>query len=106
MAKNFYEILGVPRTATPEEIRKAYRRASKTHHPDAGGDREAAIANEAGSVARGFGIAVVPQFLAGRAVDSEDASACADQVQYAVDDDRRSLEILRIVAGLEHPGRN
>merc|ERR1719225_2122543 len=29
-----YEILGVKRTAAPEEIKKAYRRLVKDHHPD------------------------------------------------------------------------
>jgi hypothetical protein len=31
-----YKILGVPRTATREEIARAYRRLAKQHHPDAG----------------------------------------------------------------------
>ena len=35
-----YEILGVPRGASFEEIRAAYRRASKTRHPDMGGSHE------------------------------------------------------------------
>lgn len=32
-----YELLGVPNDATTEEIRSAYRRLSKTYHPDRGG---------------------------------------------------------------------
>jgi curved DNA-binding protein len=32
--KDYYWILGVPATATGEEIRKAYRRLARTHHPD------------------------------------------------------------------------
>jgi DnaJ-class molecular chaperone len=33
-AKKYYEILGVPESASTEEIRKAFRRMAKKHHPD------------------------------------------------------------------------
>jgi curved DNA-binding protein len=32
--KDYYSILGVPKTAAPEDIKKAYRRLAKEHHPD------------------------------------------------------------------------
>jgi len=38
VVKDFYHILGVPRTATADEIKQAYRRAAAQHHPDKGGD--------------------------------------------------------------------
>jgi hypothetical protein len=33
-----HDVLGVPEGATLEEIREAYRRKAKAHHPDAGGE--------------------------------------------------------------------
>jgi len=36
----FYKILGVEKTATKDEIRKAYKKLIRTEHPDKGGDKE------------------------------------------------------------------
>ncbi len=42
--KDYYLILGVPRGATPREIRQAYRRRVKQLHPDAGGSADDTVA--------------------------------------------------------------
>ena len=52
MAKNFYDILGVSKTASQEEIKKAYRSLCKKYHPDKnnGDDTKIKEVNEAYAV--------------------------------------------------------
>ena len=40
--KDYYAVLGVPKTATQDEIRKAFRKLARTHHPDVAKDKKTA----------------------------------------------------------------
>ena len=38
MTRDHYEVLGVSRDASPEEVKRAYRRLARQHHPDTNQD--------------------------------------------------------------------
>jgi curved DNA-binding protein len=40
--KDYYAVLGVPKTATQDEIRKAFRKLARQHHPDVAKDKKGA----------------------------------------------------------------
>jgi molecular chaperone DnaJ len=40
MSKDYYKILGVNKSASPDEVKRAYRKLAQEHHPDKGGNSD------------------------------------------------------------------
>ena len=54
--KNFYEVLGVNRNATDDEIKKAFRKLAKKYHPDLNRDDLKAAEAKMSEINEAYGI--------------------------------------------------
>jgi molecular chaperone DnaJ len=62
MAKrDYYEVLGVPRTATPDEVKSAYRRLARLHHPDMNKDNPKAAEEKFKELSEAYEVLVDPE---------------------------------------------
>jgi DnaJ-class molecular chaperone len=61
MAKDYYQILGVPRNASDEEIKKAYRRLAMQYHPDRNPGKEKWANDKFKEINEAYGVLGDPQ---------------------------------------------
>ena len=61
MAKDYYQILGVPRNATNEQIKKAYRKLAMQYHPDRNPGKEEWANEKFKDINEAFGVLGDPE---------------------------------------------
>jgi curved DNA-binding protein len=61
MAKDYYQILGVPRNVTKEQIKKAYRKLAMQYHPDRNPGKEKWANEKFKEINEAFGVLGDPQ---------------------------------------------
>jgi DnaJ-class molecular chaperone len=61
MARDYYQILGVPRNASDEEIKKAYRKLAMQYHPDRNPEREKWANEKFKEINEAYGVLGDPQ---------------------------------------------
>ena len=65
-SKDYYEVLGVARDASPEDIKKAYRKKALQYHPDKNPGNKAA--EESFKLADALGLNGTPSYVVGNDV--------------------------------------
>ena len=83
--RDLYEILGIEREATPEDIKAAHRKLIKIHHPDKNGGEESQIFME---IQKAYEI-----------LSSPEDRATYDEYGFSKDDEE-AHKINRLVSGL------
>jgi len=53
---DYYEVLGVGKRSTEKEIKKAYRKLAKLHHPDANSDDKEAAEERFKSIGEAYSV--------------------------------------------------
>lgn len=61
MSKDYYQILGIPRTATDEQIKKAYRKLAMQYHPDRNQGKEGWANEKFKEINEAYGVLGAPQ---------------------------------------------
>ena len=61
MAKDYYEVLGVPRNSTDEQIKKAYRKLAMQYHPDRNPGKEEWANEKFKEINEAYGVLGDPQ---------------------------------------------